>query len=60
MMRAIIALAITGLLLIAAKAQFVQPPYYMLLPAPSAGGCAAGNQLDFSDATGCNLIWAGH
>jgi hypothetical protein len=21
--------------------------------------CAAG-QLDFSDATGCNLVWAGH
>lgn len=22
--------------------------------------CALGNQLDFSDATGCNLVWAGH
>lgn len=27
-------------------------------PAPPAG-CGNG-QLDFSDATGCNLVWAGH
>ncbi len=28
---------------------------------PSPNPCASiGNQLDFSDTTGCNLVWGGH
>jgi hypothetical protein len=28
---------------------------------PVGNACASlGNQLDFSDVTGCNLVWAGH
>jgi len=28
---------------------------------PPVNTCASlGNQLDFSDSTGCNLIWGGH
>lgn len=62
-MRAIaIAIGISFVLVTGAAAQL-----WLLSPASQGGGgaavpttpCGAG-QLDFSDATGCNLVWAGH
>lgn len=41
MIRVIAAVCLTAVLWVAAQAQFFNPPYQMLLPAPSGGGCTA-------------------